>query len=121
MDRINEFYTRALSEEASAKELARILGTTPVSDATDEMLEQIGALAGKLGYEISAGEARDYLNSKDESENGELADDELDAIAGGKGETIELVEYICAVGGQAEVDKDNFGDKAKQVSHVYKK
>ena len=46
------------------------------------------------GYDITADEARDYIQSQSQRE---LSDDELDAVAGGKGHTTSSVTQVSAV------------------------
>lgn len=116
MSKINEFYSKVLSEPDAKKQLEEILHGTSLSEADDHMLEKIGLLAQRLGYEISVEEAKAYLNPSE----AELDDDDLDAVAGGKNNE-EVTTYICAVGGQAGWDEENFGDKADQVARPFRK
>ena len=71
-----------------------------------------GELAKKIGFDISETEFHDYVSG------GELDDDDLDSVAGGKGETYykDVVVYHCDVGGQAGIDDKNFGPNAKPVN-----
>lgn len=85
MDKFKDFYTRAMSDDAVRAEVKKILGKTPVEDATDEQLLQLGTLAKTLGINISLDEAKEYLGNADADEEGELSDEELEAVAGGKG------------------------------------
>ena len=83
MNKIVEFYTKALENEETKKELIMILGEKKFEEADDTQLEKIGEVAKKLGYEITIEEAKAYLNKED----AELDAEDLDAVAGGKGET----------------------------------
>ncbi len=82
MNRFNELYTRTMSDKAFRAEVKKILGKTPVEDATDEQLNQLGELAKTVGIEISLEEAKEYL-SKSTDDTDELSDGELQAVAGG--------------------------------------
>lgn len=103
MSRITEFYAKALADETAKKELTDILGNKDIGEASDEQLVRIGELAKKLGFDIGIDEAKNYLKS----ENAELDDDDLDSVAGGKGQTHVQEIHICEVGGQAGYDDDN--------------
>lgn len=52
------------------------------------------SFAKDKGYDITADEARDYIQGQS---NRELSDDELDAVAGGKGHTTSSVTQVSAV------------------------
>ncbi len=82
MSKVSEFYAKAISDERSKAKLGEILGGKTINEATDEQLEKIGGLAKELGFEITIDEAKDYLNS----DSSELDDNDLDAVAGGKGD-----------------------------------
>lgn len=81
MSKISEFYAKALADEAARNELIVILGDKKFEEADDAQLVKIGEVAKKLGYDISLEEAKNYLTA----ENGELEEDDLEAVAGGKG------------------------------------
>ncbi len=85
MDKFQEFYTRAMSDDAVRAEVKKIIGKTPVEDATDEQILQLGELAKTLGINISLDEAKAYFAAQDADEEGEISADELEAVAGGKG------------------------------------
>lgn len=95
MSKISEFYAKALADEATKTELATILGEKTIQNADDEQLAKVGELAKKLGYDITIEEAKEYLNP----EEAELDDDDLEAVAGGKGDTItNNYTYTCENG-----------------------
>ncbi len=79
MSKVTDFYAKAIADEASKKELTDILGSKPINEASDEQLVKIGELAKKLGFDITLEEAKAYLTS----EEAELEEDDLDAVAGG--------------------------------------
>ena len=79
MNKFHEFYTKIVADEEAAKEISAILEGKPMSAASDEQLEKIGAVAKRLGLDISLADARDFLKAEDKS----LSDDDLDAVAGG--------------------------------------
>ncbi len=79
MSKVSEFYAKAVADESAKKELITILGDKKITEASDKQLEKIGELAKKLGFEITVGEAKAYLNGN----NSELNEEELGAVAGG--------------------------------------
>lgn len=89
MSKITDFYAKALADESAKKELITILGDKKIDDASDEQLAEIGGLAKKLGFAITIEEAKAYLSG----DNAELDEDDLDAVAGGKGETSKMELY----------------------------
>lgn len=103
MSKINDFYVTAISNADSRKRLEEILGGNNIFEASDEQFVKIGELAKSLGFDINIDEARDFLCS----DEGEIGDDELDSVAGGKNQTYYTEVHICEVGGQAGYDDDN--------------
>lgn len=102
MNKISEFYQKAITDEAVKSELNAILSGSSITEATDEQLSHIGEIAQRLGFHITVEEARDYI-SGDETE---LDDTELDAVAGGgKGDHYETKIIVCQVGGKANPDE----------------
>jgi hypothetical protein len=89
MSKVSDFYVKATADESAKKELSAILGGKKIDDATDEELVKIGELAKKLGFDITVDEAKAYLNGDD----AELDDNDLDAVAGGKGSSRENTIY----------------------------
>lgn len=81
MSKVTDFYAKALADESAKKELITILGDKKFEEASDEQLVKVGELAKKLGFEITIEEAKAYLSS----DSTELDEDDLDAVAGGKG------------------------------------
>lgn len=80
MSKVSEFYAKALADNSAKKELIEILGDNRIEKASDEQLAKVGKLAKKLGFDISADEAKAYLNG----DNAKLDEKDLDAVAGGK-------------------------------------
>lgn len=93
MSKLSEFYTKAISDESAKAKLSDILGGKFINEADEEQLKKIGLLAKEMGFEITVNEAKAYLNG----DNAELDDDDLDAVAGGKGDVSE--SYSCTSGG----------------------
>lgn len=91
MNKVAEFYQKAISDESSKEAIREILCGKTISDATDEELVEIGKIAERLGFDITLEEAKAYLFPDEEI----LSDDELDAVAGGKGDR----HIICTTGG----------------------
>lgn len=86
MDKFKQFYTQAMTDEAVGTEVKKILGKTSIDEATDDQLTKLGELAKTLGLDISLTEAKAYLAKSHDDEEGEISPDELQAVAGGKGE-----------------------------------
>lgn len=91
MNKVVEFYQKALQDEMAKAELSAILDGKDIEAATEEDLVKIGEVAKKLGYEITVEEAKAYLNPAEH----ELSDEDLDTVAGGKGDT----HVTCTSGG----------------------
>ena len=68
MDKFKEFYTQVMADDSVKAEVKKILGKTPVDEATDEQLLQLGELAKTLGLDISLKEAKAYLANEDDDE-----------------------------------------------------
>lgn len=82
MDKFSEFYAKAIADEKIRNELAAIIGEKTIGELSDEELLKIGKLAEQLGISITIDEAKDHFSSKE----GELPDEELEKVSGGKGE-----------------------------------
>ena len=85
MDKFKQFYAQSVADDTIGAEVKKILGKTPVEDATDDQLIKLGELAKTLGLDIALDEAKAYL-AKSHDDEGEISADELQAVAGGKGE-----------------------------------
>ncbi len=83
MDKFKLFYAQAMTDDAVRAEVKKILGKTPVDDASDDQLIKLGELAKTIGLDIALDEAKAYLGNADDEE-GELSADELQAVAGGE-------------------------------------
>ena len=82
MDKFSEFYAKAIADEKIRNELAAIIGEKTIGELSDEELLKIGKLAEQLGISITLDEVKDHFSSKE----GELPDEELEKVSGGKGE-----------------------------------
>lgn len=98
MSKISDFYSKLLTDEDMKKEVYAILKDKTISDATDDELGHISLIAKKAGFDISVEEAKSYISGM----INELDDDDLDAVAGGKGDTYTTRVIVCQVGGKAE-------------------
>ena len=90
MSKITEFYAKAAADEGARVKLQDILGGKDIHSASDDELVKIGELAKEMGYDISIDEAKAFLDPIDS----ELDDDDLDAVAGGKGESDTKIHPI---------------------------
>lgn len=88
MHKVAEFYAAALENKDARAKLSEILGETRIDEADDTQLAKVGEVAKELGFDISVDEAKAYLRPSD----AELNDDELDEVAGGKGDTYVTCE-----------------------------
>ncbi|MBS3785753.1 MAG: Nif11-like leader peptide family RiPP precursor [Gammaproteobacteria bacterium] len=70
-----------------------------------EGVESLVAIAQDQGYDINIDEARDYIQANTQ---GELSDDQLDAVAGGKTSVftnvVEAVQAVTSASVVAEVE-----------------
>lgn len=89
MSKIADFYSTVMQDDILKKELVEILEEKSILEANDKQLMEIGKIAEKLGVEISLDEAKNFLSGNDM----ELDDNDLDAVAGGKGETSKIELY----------------------------
>ena len=84
MDKFKQFYAQSVADDTIGAEVKKILGKTPIEDATDDQLIKLGELAKTLGLDIALDEAKAYLaKSADDEDEGEISADELQAVAGG--------------------------------------
>lgn len=89
MSKINDFYSAVLADSEKNAELGKILDGSDIAQAADEQLERIGEIAKQMGFDITVEEAKAYLRGDDT----ELDDDDLDAVAGGKGNSSRISLY----------------------------
>lgn len=88
MNQFSEFYIELMRSETAKKKIFEILDGKALDEAEEEQLIKIGAVAQSLGYQFSLEEAKAYFNTEEKA----LDDEELDAVAGGKGPKI-YVKY----------------------------
>ncbi len=81
MTKMNELYAKVAADSALQEKFGKI-----IEEAGDEAAlgEKLIAFAKELGYEITVEEIREFFVSKSESSGGQLSEEELDAVAGGK-------------------------------------
>lgn len=96
MSKVTDFYAKVMADEALKAELGEVLGGKDIAAATDDELLKIGDIAKKAGFDITVDEAKAYLNPEETA----LDDDDLDAVAGGKGDT--TYGFTCTSGGMTE-------------------
>lgn len=93
MSKVTDFYAKVMADEGLKAELEAVLGGKDIAAATDDELLKIGDIAKKAGFDISVDEAKAYLNPEETA----LDDDDLDAVAGGKGDN--NYNFSCTSGG----------------------
>ena len=98
MNKFNEFYTKLNEDSNLKKEVSDVLGNDKFENLSEEKMLRIGEIAQKAGFDFTLDEVMRYFSG------GELDDDDLDAVAGGKGDSYEVrIEHrICEIGGSAE-------------------
>ena len=101
MSKFTEFYTKLFDDKEARKKLSEILENKLIEQADDSDLKKIRALAGTLGVEISVEEAKQFFTAQ----SGELEDEALDAVAGGKGEELKFHYIYCEIGGSPDANK----------------
>lgn len=89
MSKISDFYSTLMQDEVLKKELVEILEGKSIFEANDKQLMEIRKIAEKLSMDISLDEAKNFLSGN----SMELDDNDLDAVAGGKGETSKIELY----------------------------
>ena len=82
MNKIAEFYNKVMSGEALKEKFTAIVGNVAPDKLSDEALGKLAELAKEAGFEITVAEAKEYFKPVE----GEISDDDLDKVAGGKGE-----------------------------------
>ena len=90
MKSMQELYNEVMASEEMKKEFL---------EASKEK-ESVGAFLKKYGCDASVDDVAAFLKEKTE---GELSDDELDSVAGGKSRGTEIVlSIICSFGGYCD-------------------
>lgn len=83
MEKLNEFKEKVKADETLKAEITKIL-----SGEREGRTEKIIAFAKETGFEFTAEEVKKALNPKE----GELAEEELDNVAGGA--CVEVIKVI---------------------------
>lgn len=94
MSAFTEFYTKVMEHSDTKKELETILDGQRMEEIGDDKLRKIGAIAKRLGYEITLEEAKSYFQGDDVL----LDEEDLDAVAGGKSYVHEFDDCDKGVG-----------------------
>ena len=84
MSKFNDFYAKVNEDEALKAKMEAVLGSVPIEKASDDQLVKIGEAAKKAGFDFTLEEVKEFFSC------GELDDDELDAVAGGKGDHVQI-------------------------------
>ena len=82
MSKFNEFYAKVMEDDAVKTEVIKVLGDNTFEQATDDQLAKIGEIAKGAGFDFTVEDAKAFLAG------GELDDEALDAVAGGKGDSV---------------------------------
>lgn len=86
MNKMADFYVKLMKDKEHLEKVGAVLGDQSIDEADDEKLAKIGEIAKEMGFDISIEEAKTYLHS----EEIEVSDEALDAVAGG-----EKGDYKC--------------------------
>lgn len=78
MNKIEEFYNKVMQDETLKEKFLGIVGNT--EKLSEETLGKLAELAKEIGFDITIDEAKTYLTPVE----GELSDDDLDKVAGGR-------------------------------------
>lgn len=89
MNKVAEFYAKAMGDEAAKAEFLETVGDKAPDRLTDAELEKLGAIAKKLGFDITVEEIRNYL-----APLGELSDDALGDVAGGSSDPMWYWRWV---------------------------
>ena len=95
MSKFNDFFKNIMEHSELKAEVAGVLGDVPFEKASDEQLVKIGKIAKKAGFDFALDEVKEFFAC------GELDDDDLDAVAGGKDDTtvVRIIDVVCEIGG----------------------
>lgn len=100
MSKFLEFYNKINGDPVVTEEFKKIAekyklpAGVKISDLSNEVLTALIPVAEKAGFEFTVEEVKAYLKKSDE---GELSDDELEAVAGGKNEVYETHNHYTIV------------------------
>jgi hypothetical protein len=92
MSKFTDFYKKLNSDESVKAAFAKAAGASGVAngtkfvDLTDAQFNALIPVAKDAGVDFTLNELKDYFKK---SEDGSLSDDELEMVAGGKGNTTE--------------------------------
>ena len=94
MSKAGNFFAKLAADKEAMDKLDHVLGGKEIADLTDAQKEEIGKIIKSLGFDLTAEDVKSYL----ESEDRELSDDALEAVAGGKFDNSKLGDLLAAVG-----------------------
>ncbi|MEL7656601.1 MAG: Nif11-like leader peptide family RiPP precursor [Bacillota bacterium] len=82
MSKMNELYAKVAADSALQEKYYKI-----VEEAGDEAAlgEKLVAFAKEQGFDITISDVEEFFKSLAEPANGQLSEEELDSVAGGKG------------------------------------
>ena len=81
MSKMNELYLKVAADAGLQEKANKIFEATEDGAATVAKLVEF---AKEQGYEVTAEEVKEFFKSLSEKSNGELNDEDLEAVAGGK-------------------------------------
>lgn len=107
MKKMRELYKKVAADSALQTKFKEILGTAE-KDGKESTEAKLLTFAHEAGFEVTMEEANAFLKTLSEDQKGELSQEELDMVAGGKGGvllSIGTLGLMCAAGSAvSEID-----------------
>ena len=91
MSKAGNFFAKLAADKEAMDKLDHVLGGKEIADLTDAQKEEIGKIIKGLGFDLTAEDVKSYL----ESEDRELPDDALQAVAGGGSDISKLGDLLA--------------------------
>lgn len=105
MEKMKALYAKVAGDSALQAKFEVIMAAAQKA-GPEETGNKLVAFAKEAGYEVGFDEMQEYFKTLSEQKEGELSDEELDAVAGGKsptgvdniGHSIFTAGIVCAFG-----------------------
>jgi len=81
MSKMNELYAKVAADSVLQEKLGKIMGN---ADDEAALGEKLVAFAKEQGFDVTASDIEEFFKSLTKPANGELSEEELDSVAGGK-------------------------------------
>lgn len=93
MDNMKELYKKVAGDTALQKKFIEIMKDAETAGA-EVIVKRLIAFAGDEGFEVTPFEVQEFFRNLSQQESGVLSEDELDAVAGGKGGVALFVSVL---------------------------